>query len=176
MKRSDIDKIKDAKAINVGGPVVDSKATLCLYAKDIDLDTITFQLGIRPTEGVRRGEIIGRRQPPKVGHWFLEAPEELSFEEQIQYLLESTTSKHSVWTSLATKHDIQLRCAVYLHSWTEGFELPANVVAEIGARHWQFSLAIYSAEGEEIVDTFLSGKLKEKAKSKAQQKNQPDRE
>ena len=100
-----MDKIKDAKAINVGGPVVDSTATLCIYAKDIDLNTITFQLGIRPTEGVRRGEIIGRRRPLKVGHWFLEAPEELSFEKKIQYLLRSTTTKHSVWTSLAAEHD-----------------------------------------------------------------------
>jgi hypothetical protein len=76
MKSDVIDRIKDAKSIHVGGPVVDSRATFCIYARDIDLDTITSQLGIRPTEGVRCGEIIGHRQPSKGGHWFLKAPEE----------------------------------------------------------------------------------------------------
>ncbi|MBN1364833.1 MAG: DUF4279 domain-containing protein [Syntrophaceae bacterium] len=174
MKSKGIDKIKSAKAINVGGPAIDSTASLCIYGKDIDLNAITFKVGIRPTSGVRRGEVIGSRRPPKVGHWFLEAPSELSFEEKIQYLLRSTTNNHSIWAALAADHDIQLRCVIYLHSWSEGFDLPAAVVAEIGNRHWQFGLAMYSAEGEEIVDAFLSDELKKKANDKAQQKNRAD--
>jgi len=158
---TDLDKIinirRKGKSISVGGPVTDSTATLCLYANDIDLDAISSRLGVKPTNGVKRGEVVGNRRPASIGLWSLEAPENLPFEEKLRYLLGVTAKETSTWDSLSLTHTIQLRCAFFLHSWTEGFDLPADVVAEIGNRHWAFSLAAYSAEGDEIFDGFLSG-------------------
>jgi hypothetical protein len=160
MNMIDRDKILEikraGKTLSVGGPVVDSEATLCLYAKDIDLDIISSRLGVKATNGIKRGEVVGRRRPAPIGFWSLEAPEELPFKEKLAYLLNATTKEVSTWDSLSLAHDIQLRCAFYLHSWTEGFDLPADIVAEIGNRHWAFGLTAYSAEGDEILDAFLS--------------------
>jgi hypothetical protein len=154
-----ISKMKQKGRISVGGSIVDSTACLFLYANDIDLDAISSVLGVQPTESVKRGEIIGKRKPAPVGYWSLEAPEDLPFEEKLSYLLGSTTNEASTWDSLYRIHDIQLRGAFFLRSWTEGVELPADVIAEIGKRHWKFGLSVYSAEADEIIDAFLSEEL-----------------
>lgn len=151
--------MKQKGRISVGGSIADSIAGLFMYANDIDLDAISSALGVQPTEGIRRGEVVGKRKPAPVGHWSLEAPADLSFEKKLSYLLGSTTNDASTWDSLSRIHDIQLRCAFFLHSWTEGVELPADVIAEIGKRHWKFGLSVYSAEGNEIIDAFLSEEM-----------------
>jgi hypothetical protein len=157
MNRDDIIKIsQQVKSLSVGGPIVDTSATLCLYADNIDPDTISLRLGTRPTSALKRGDVVGRRKPAPIGQWSLEAPENLTFEEKLQYLLRVTTNERSTWDSLALVHRIELRCAFFLHSWTESVDLPADIVAEIGNRHWAICLSVYSAEGEEIVETFLS--------------------
>lgn len=86
----------------------------------------------------------------------MDAPGRLRFEKKIRYLLDVTTSDLKTWRRIAKTHDVQLRCAIFLHSWNEGFDLPADAVAEIGARLWKFGLSAYSAEGDEIVEAFLS--------------------
>ncbi len=156
MNRSQISRIKKAKSLAVGGPLADSEATLCLYASDIDLDYISRCLGVEPTEAVRRGDIVGRRRPAPVGRWSLGVPQALSFEAKLQHLLGVTSGDQSTWDSLARTHDIQLRCVLYLHSWSEGFDLSPDIMVEIGRRHWHFGLSVYSAEGDEIVEAFLS--------------------
>jgi hypothetical protein len=151
-----ISKMKQKGRISVGGLISDSTAGLFLYANAIDLDALSSVLGVQPTECIRRGEVVGKRKPAPVGYWNLEAPADLPFEEKLSYLLGSTTNDASTWDSLSRIHDIQLRCAFFLHSWTEGVELPADIIKEIGKRHWKFGLSVYSAEGDEIIDAFLS--------------------
>lgn len=149
------DRLKNAKSLHVGGPAADSKATLCLYAEDIDIESISTSLGCKPTEAHRRGDVIGRRKPASIGLWSLDAPRDLSFEDKLEYLIKTTSSEHGTWDTLAVTNKIQLRCAMFLHSWTEGFDIPAELIAEIGRRHWQVAFSIYSAEGNEVVDAFL---------------------
>lgn len=146
-----------ADCISVGGPAADSRASLCIYAPDIDLEQVTALVGCAPSEAHRRGEVVGKRPPAPVGLWSLEAPTELSFEEKLKYLVEQTTSDRAAWTILGASHTVQIRCALFLHSWTEGFDLPAVLVAEIGLRGWAFTMAAYSADGDEIVAAFLAG-------------------
>ena len=156
MKRKYKERIRNAESLSVGGSFADTEAHLCLYAHDIDLQAISSCLGVEPTEGVRRGDVIGRRRPAKIGLWCLQAPKDLSFEAKLQHLLRVTTKKRTTWAALAASHSIQLRCSVYLHSWTEGVDLPYDLVAEIGRRRWQFGLAIYGAEGDEVLEALLS--------------------
>ena len=150
-------RLKGVETINVGGPANDSRASLCIYSDDIDIDTISRLLECEPTKAHRRGDMVGKSKttPAKIGLWSLDAPSELSFENKLGYLISSTTPKRKAWDELATNHKIWLRCAIFLHSWTEGFGLPAKLIAEIGHRHWEFGLSMYSAEGNEIVDAFL---------------------
>ena len=151
------ERLKQEEVLDVGGAIIDSRAALCIYSKDIDLQAISFMIGCEPTKAHRRGDGIGKRKKPApIGLWSLDAPDGLSFEDKLKYLIKSTTSDHEIWDTLITNHDIQLRCSVFLHSWTEGFEIPADLVAEIGHRHWQFGMSIYSAEGEEILGAFLT--------------------
>lgn len=164
MKSKFITRIRKAKSISVGGPVADTEVHLCLYAHDIDLSAITSQLGVAPTQGVTKGEIVGRRLPAKIGLWSLQAPKDLPFEAKLLYLVDATTKKMAVWKTLAKTHKIQLRCAVYLHSWTEGFDLPNDLVAEIGRRCWQFSFSVYGAEGDEVLEALLSKDHRSKRK------------
>ncbi|MCI0579589.1 MAG: DUF4279 domain-containing protein [Chloroflexi bacterium] len=160
VKKGKLDKrLAAAKYISVGGSPSDSTATLCIYADDIDLLALTNSVGCQPTKARRKGEKDVERsrvRPAPIGQWFLAAPEGLPFTEKIEFLLEATASNPEVWRQIRQSHDIQLRCSISLHSWTEGFTFPVEMTAELANRHWEFSLSMYSAEGEEIVEAFLN--------------------
>jgi hypothetical protein len=74
----------------------------------------------------------------------------------VKYLLESTSNDVLVWSALSKSHSIRLSIGIFLHSWNEGLEIPCQLITEIGKRLWSMSFDLYSAEGEEIVDAFLS--------------------
>jgi hypothetical protein len=148
----------DADALNVGGSPRDSQATLCIYADDLDPEVVTAIVNCAPSMARRKGESYPERpkiRPAAVGQWFLEAPNELSFNDKIRFLLDATSNDGNVWHDLAESHRLELRAVIFLRSWTEGFELPNGTVAEIALRKWSFSLSMYSADGEEVLDAFL---------------------
>jgi hypothetical protein len=140
MEKEELDKrLAAAEFINVGGPVVASKANLCIYAEDIDLAGLTEQIGCRPTSARRKGEKDPKRpliRPAVIGMWILEAPKELSFPDKIEFLLQGTTADLEVWREIGRACDVQLRCAVFLNSWTEGFDLSPDTLGDIGNRGW----------------------------------------
>ena len=148
----------------LGGAVGDSPVELVLLATDIDLEAITAAVGCQPSSALLRGQQVGRRPPAPIGNWSLAAPNDLRFEEKVAFLLSATTADPHTWQQLAQAHKVQLGCAVFLSSWSEGIELPAAVVAALGSRKWALSLAMYSAEGEEVLDAFLSGRTQPSAK------------
>lgn len=161
MKGKNLDKrLASVDYLYVGGFPSDSRATLCIYADEIDLSSLTTSIGCQPTRARRKGEKDNDRPkvpPAPIGQWFLEAPQELAFVEKIKFLLEATTSDTGVWYEIRQTHDIQLRCVISLHSWNEGFSLLPEVLAEMGNRCWAILLSMYSAEGDEIVAAFLQG-------------------
>jgi hypothetical protein len=152
-------RLKRAKAINSGGDLNDSTVTLCLYSPTINISKLSATLGCVPSHALAKAQM---RHPPHgsgpspVGLWLLEAPKPLRFEEKLRYLLGATPKRTSTWRRLSKSHDVQLRCGIFLHSWNEGFDLPADMLAEIGARGWKLGVSIYSAEGNEIVEAFLT--------------------
>lgn len=149
------DRLADVDSLNLEAPNTETDASLILYADDIDIQAISMLLGCEPTEAYCRGAVIGKRRPAPIGLWRLDAPPKLPFPDKLQYLVETTTNDVGTWYKLAAKHRIYLKCVVFLRSWTDGFEFPAALLEEIGKRHWQFGLSVYSAEGDEIVDSFL---------------------
>ncbi len=153
------ERLRSAKAINSGGALNDSKVSLSLYSEHINIAALTALLGCEPTHSQVKGQI---RRPPhgkgpaKLGHWFLDAPKPLRFEQKVRYLLDATPSSSATWRLIARNHDVQLRCAVFMHCFNEGFELPPQTVAEIGKRKWKFLVDIYGAEGSEVLEAFLA--------------------
>lgn len=161
MKEKNLDKrLASSDYLYVGGSPSDSRTTLCIYADDIDLSSLTASIGCPPTKARQKGEKDKDRPkvpPAPIGQWFLEAPQELTFTEKIKFLLNATTSDAQIWHEIRQTHDIQLRCVISLHSWNEGFSLLPEVMSEMGNRRWEFFLSMYSAEGDEIVTAFLKG-------------------
>jgi hypothetical protein len=151
-------RLSKAQTIRAGGDLNDSQVSLCVYSPSIDIARITSLLGCAPTRAHEKGQLSRPKStmPSRIGLWALDAPSSLRFEEKIQYLLAATAKQPTIWKRLAAGHDVQLRCAIFLHSWNEGFELAAETVAELGKRGWKFSLVAYSAEGDEIVDALLT--------------------
>lgn len=159
------ERLAKADSLDVGGSPADTLATLCIYADDLDPEFVSATVKCPPTRTRRKGERCPDRPkipPAPVGQWFLEAPDDLPFIERIRFLLDSTASAESVWRTLAESHRLELRTAIFLKSWTEGFELSSNMLAEIANRQWSFFLSMYSAEGEEILDAFLGRAKNEK--------------
>ncbi|MDR0609727.1 MAG: DUF4279 domain-containing protein [Planctomycetaceae bacterium] len=158
--KDNIEKLLGSDVINVGGSTTDSIATLILYEKNIEINIneITTLLGCEPTETHRKGDIYryGRKETTaKIGLWILDAPKKLNFVMKIKYLLSKTVANKDIWIHLSKIYDIQLRSAIFLHSWTEGFELENKIISKMAKRHWKFVLSIYSAGGDEIVNAFL---------------------
>ena len=160
-------RLKKAEVLHVGGSIADSIASLCLYSHDIDIKEISRLLECEPTEAHRRGDLLGKskKQAAPSGLWSLTAPRELPFEEKLRFLVERTNNDKKVWNKLKISHRIHLRCAIFLHHWTEGVEIHSDLITEIGNRHWNLGLSVYSAEGEEILEAFLEPELS-KYKSK----------
>jgi hypothetical protein len=151
------ERLNKAKELYVGGDVSDSMVDLYIYSEDIDIPALSKLLECEPTHAQRKGEVIKKRAPASIGFWCLKSPDNLLLPEKISYLIEKTTCNHAIWDQLNCTHKLELRCAVFLHSWTEGFEVPADITAEIGNRHWKFGMSMYSAEGNEIIEAFLKG-------------------
>jgi hypothetical protein len=150
------DRLKDAESINLEPVGTKSNASLCLYADNIDIAALTRLLGHEPTNYHRKGDKIKKHSPPAgTGLWSLDAPDNLSFIEKLEHRIKATTPNHKVWSDLSKTHTIRLCCALFLHSWTDGFVIPAPLLKKIGDRHWEFSFSAYSAEGNEIVGGFL---------------------
>ena len=151
-------RVAKAKLISTGGELNDSSVVLCIYSARLDPAKVTALLGCKPTRAHAKGYI---RRPPHgsgpapIGLWCREAPTSLTFEDKVQFLLDATTARTATWRRLAKSHDVQLRCSIFLHAWSEGFELSGRPIAALGARGWKLRVSIYGAEGEEIVDAFL---------------------
>ena len=157
--------IKKVKELNVGGSPNNSQAILYIYNQNIDIPLLTKLVGHKPTASHMKGEIIGKRPPASTGLWDFQAPVELSFPKKLEYLVKNTSPKKMSWDKIAENNIIQLRCVIYLHSWNEGFDIPADIIAEIGKRHWKFGMSIYSADGDEIIEAFLSKNKRKPRKS-----------
>ena len=155
-RKARIQRLRGRRVISVGGPFQDAVVSLCVYARRIDIDRLTLDIGCQPSSSQTRGQVTpGRRVPAPIGLWCLDAPPRLRLEAQLKYLLDKTTPRESTWRRIRRAHDVQLRCAVFLRSWTEGGHFSRELVQELGRRRWSLSLTAYSAGGDKIVDGFL---------------------
>ena len=59
--------LNKAKELHVGSDVVDSRADLCIYAEDINIQQLTSLIGCEPTKTHLTGDVFKRN--PFVSHW-----------------------------------------------------------------------------------------------------------
>ena len=148
-------RLDDAEYLNLA-PNSETKAGLYIYADEIDIAGLTKLLGAQPTSSHLKGaKLRPRSSPTPNGGWFLEAPKHLSLPDKIKYLLDATTSNYEVWDMLVANHIMRLNCVVFLHSWRDGIVFPAALMEQIGRRHWEFNISLYSADDNDIVTSFL---------------------
>lgn len=152
-------RMKNVQALAVGRSISESRVALLVYADEIDLDELTQKIGCEPTTALRKGEKDKnhpKRPAAQTGKWFLEAPRDLEFEQQVQYLFDRTTSDAVVWRNLISSHKIPLSCGIFLNSWNEVLSFSKQMISELAKRCWEVHFDIYSAEGDEIISAFLS--------------------
>jgi hypothetical protein len=148
--------LSKAETLNLDAVGTETEVSLNLYSVSIDIEMLSKVLCCRPTKTQRIGDKVKPHSPPaKIGRWALDAPNEMTLPNKLRFLLKATTSDQAVWDKLSLTHDIQVRCAIFLHSWTDGFDISSEVISDIGKRHWLFGISVYSAEGNEILNAFL---------------------
>lgn len=143
-----------------GGEVVDSKACLCIYGTTLDVAAMTAMVGCAPSSAWDGGPVHAGL-PDRIAYWHVEAPAALGFVEKIRYLLDSTSPDAAVWAGIASERRVHLSCVLRLRSQGEGFALPSDVVTEVGARRWDFSVSVFGADGDEGLDPLMSGRTQE---------------
>jgi hypothetical protein len=120
--------------LRVGGPVDECGVCFAVYGEELDPDAVTAAIGHAPTSSHRRGERRGPRSPPyKGGAWFLEArgraPRQV--EELVADVLDHLPRDEGVMQRLRDAYDVQLRIALHLGGFNEGFNLSPMIVERI---------------------------------------------
>jgi hypothetical protein len=65
----------NAEWLAVGGDIIDSNVSLCIYALDIDIEAISNELKCQPTKAHKRGYKKNEKSvPARNGLWMLDAP------------------------------------------------------------------------------------------------------
>lgn len=143
-------------ALSVGGSISDSIVSLTLYAQDMQISKISELIGVSPDESHEKGDILRNKKPATTAMWSLNSPGDLAFIDKIKYLLSKTTDSIEAWNTISDFCDMQLRCVIFMHAWNEGFDIPLEVLRDLSQRNWKFGLSVYSAEGDDIVSSFLN--------------------
>ena len=120
--------------LRVGGPVDESGVCLAVYSDELDPEAVTALLGNAPTASHRRGERRGPRSPPyKRGGWFLQlrsrAPRQVN--ELVADLLDRLPRDEGVMQRLRDAYEVQLRIALHLGGFNQGFEVSPGIVERI---------------------------------------------
>jgi hypothetical protein len=135
------------EGIRVGGPPDKVRASLCLYADDLDPESVTKRIGVPPTTSHRKGEPFGRKQlPRRSGAWILEtevlAP--AAGQEALDALLSTLPDDPSVWADLGARHEVVIVVGVFLKAWNRGFCISRATVARLASMGAELTVDIYA--------------------------------
>jgi hypothetical protein len=133
---------------DVGGPIDQVNITLRVSAPDLDPDTITRRLGVKPTFAARRGD----QRPSKyqvivqgVGIWLLELPSSTEWElsDAISELLRPLPDDVAVWKEIAAEAQVDVFCGLHLSDWNRGVDLSPELLVRLGERGIGLTFDIY---------------------------------
>jgi hypothetical protein len=129
-----------------------SVATLRLAGDDLIPDELSRLLGVQPTYGQRKGEVVvlksGATTTAKFGQWRLEAtakePEDVN--EQIAQLLCQLTQDLEVWHQLARRFRVDLFCGWFMNESNEGVSICAASLRALGERGIELDVDLYAPD------------------------------
>jgi hypothetical protein len=103
------------------------------------------------TKGYEYSTSSGAVVVKKTGAWILEAePSETGdFDSQISELLGHANASMDVWTSFASKFQIDIFCGWFMHESNEGIAVSPQTLLMLGERKIAFSVDIYAPLSEE---------------------------
>jgi hypothetical protein len=126
--------------IRVGGPIDETRVSLCVYAYDLDSSEVTTLLGLTPSSSHKRGDRISPRHETtyKEGAWILEyrAAQRHGPEDAIADLIAMLPSDVAFWEDFTKAYRVKLSLSLTLYEWNRGFSLSPAIqkrLVEIGA-------------------------------------------
>jgi hypothetical protein len=137
------------------GEVGRTTVSLRLFSVNLDPEIVTSLLGRQPTSASRAGELKYRR-PAKFGSWHLNSdPLSGDLDPQIRDLLATLTPDIAIWNDLATQHNAELFCGLFLNEDNQGLMLTPETMNAIGQRGLKLSLDIYAVfDTDDETETF----------------------
>ena len=128
--------------------------TLRFFGDDLDPDDLSSFLGAQPTKSCRKGDVFRGKNSNRIertGKWLLNLPASpgVSFEPQLEGLLERLTQDLNVWRDLTARYNADIFCGVCLGASNQGMELSPTLMKKLAERGLHLGLDIYERDREE---------------------------
>lgn len=128
----------------------ESRVTLRFFSEELDPAEITAVLGVQPTDCYKKGQTrvlsTGNTLIYKRGMWRFEVPNRTpaNLEAQIDEILGALTQDLAVWHRLASEHDVDLFCGLFMEESNEGFSLAPAFLALLSDRKIKIDFDVYA--------------------------------
>ena len=135
------------ESVSFGGPIRSARVSLRIFGPNLDPDEVTQLMGRAPSLSYKAGDRTSARvaTPRKKGMWILnsEADPKKDITEHVAAVLQAVPSEQELWRRLADRFSVDLYCVCEIDGPNSGFELPIDLVREIGSRHLSVQIDIY---------------------------------
>jgi hypothetical protein len=125
------------------GPIAKSKVTLRISGDDFTEESMNLILQTKATSFQTRNLPRNGIDENQHCQWRLSAPENLSLEEQIVWLLANVTDDLESWNLISNKYSSDVFCGLFLSENNEGFELDPAVMKSLAIRQLLIGFDIY---------------------------------
>jgi Domain of unknown function (DUF4279) len=138
-----------------GGSVDECSVSLRFFGDDLDPDSITKSLGIRPTTSYRKGDVFRGKADDRIhntGSWRygIQRRADIDLEELINKLFNRITPNLEIWHNLTTKFQSDLFCGLWLKRANGATDLSPAVMMKIAERGLSIGLDIYFDDEDKI--------------------------
>ncbi|MFK8253557.1 DUF4279 domain-containing protein [Ancylobacter terrae] len=130
--------------------VHESAVTLRFSGDDLDPEAVSTAIGLRPTKGVRKGEIWflpnGTEMIARTGMWHFHIGRKVpgDLDKPISSLFSLASTDLDVWRDLSRRYHGHLFVGLMLKHGNEGIAIEPEVLAAIGARGLRLDFDIYT--------------------------------
>jgi len=123
----------------------------CLYG-DFDTRDITALLSIEPSSTIEKGdplEIAGEVVPSRIADWDLYGPDEMSLDEQLDFLVSTLWSRADAVKTLTAQHKADIVVAFAHSAGTNSITLKPDVLRKLADLNITLTCDSIDNEGED---------------------------
>lgn len=143
---------KDGFAL--GGPIGRVSVTLRVIGDEVDPDEITRLLGVTPTMGERKGDVVRRGDrmvTRRTGHWSYSLgggpSPEWELDDAIVAVLGRMSADLEVWADLARRFRLDVFCGLFMGTVNQGAVLRPGTMRLLAERGLTLGLDVYGPQG-----------------------------